>query len=35
MQESASCYDIGTLRAAGYWSVALVLVVALGRRIVR
>jgi hypothetical protein len=35
LAQGASCYDIGTLRMTGYWSVALILVIALGRRIVR
>jgi hypothetical protein len=35
MLARASCYDIGTLRVTGYWSLGLILIVALGKRIVR
>jgi hypothetical protein len=35
VEGSASCYDVGTLRVTGYWSLGLLLIVALGKRIVR
>lgn len=35
VQESARCYDLGALRVTGYWSLGLILIVALGRRVVR